>query len=307
MTTTQLTPLQRAFLALEETRAKLDSVQRREREPIAVIGIGCRTPGDGDTPENLWRVFRDGIDGIGPVPPDRWDADAVYDSDIDTPGKTITRQAGFIRHVDMFDPGVFGISPREAQGIDPQQRLFLEVAWEALEHAGIAPDRLLNSQTGVYLGICTNDFLHLQLETKDLGLLDAHFSTGIAHSVASGRLSYLLGLQGPCISIDTACSSGLVAVHYACQSLRTGECRMAIAAGINLMLAPDLSIAYSHSRMLAPDGRCKTFDAAADGFARGEGCGVVVLKRLSDAVADGDRIIAQFGERRLIRTGLAAG
>ena len=307
MTTTQLTPLQRAFLALEETRAKLDSVQRREREPIAVIGIGCRTPGDGDTPENLWRVFRDGIDGIGPVPPDRWDADAVYDSDIDTPGKTITRQAGFIRHVDMFDPGVFGISPREAQGIDPQQRLFLEVAWEALEHAGIAPDRLLNSQTGVYLGICTNDFLHLQLETKDLGLLDAHFSTGIAHSVASGRLSYLLGLQGPCISIDTACSSGLVAVHYACQSLRTGECRMAIAAGINLMLAPDLSIAYSHSRMLAPDGRCKTFDAAADGFARGEGCGVVVLKRLSDAVADGDRIIAQIRGTAVNQDGPSSG
>lgn len=307
MATTQLTPLQRAFLALEETRAKLDRFQRKEREPIAIVGIGCRTPGDGDTPDNLWRVFRDGVDGIGPVPPNRWDADAVYDSNVDTPGKTITRQAGFIKNVDMFDPGVFGISPREAQGIDPQQRLFLEVAWEAFENGGIAPDSLLNSQTGVFLGICTNDFLHLQLETKDLGLLDAHFSTGIAHSVASGRLSYILGLQGPCISIDTACSSGLVAVHYACQSLRTGECRMAVASGINLMLSPDLSIAYSHSRMLAPDGHCKTFDAAADGFARGEGCGVVILKRLSDALADGDRIIAQIRGTAINQDGPSSG
>ncbi len=292
MAATQLTPLQRAFLALEQTRAKLDSLQRRQREPIAIVGMGCRTPGDGDTPEALWRVFHDGIDAIGPVPPDRWDADAVYSGNLDVPGKTVTRHAGFIRQVDCFDAGLFGISPREAQAIDPQQRLFLEVAWEALENGGIAPDRLRNSRTGVYLGICTNDYVHVQLHARDPALLNAHFSTGIAHSVASGRLSYLLGLQGPSISIDTACSSGLVAVHYACQSLRTGECRMAIAGGVNLMLTADLSIAYSHSRMLAPDGRCKTFDAAADGFSRGEGCGVVILKRLSDALADGDRIIA---------------
>ena len=290
----ELSPLQRAFLALEEARAKLDSIQRKEREPIAVVGIGCRTPGDGDTPEKLWNVFRDGVDAIIPVPPGRWDADALYDSNVETPGKTITRQGGFIRQFDTFDPGVFGISPREAQSIDPQQRLLLEVAWEALEHAGIATDSLMNSRTGVYVGMCTNDFLQLQLETRDLALLDAHFSSGIAHSIAAGRLSYLLGLQGPSITIDTACSSGLVAVHYACQSLRTGECRMAIAGGVNMMLSPDLSIALSHARILSPDGRCKTFDATADGYGRGEGCGVVILKRLSDAVAEGDRILAQI-------------
>ena len=147
---TQLTPLQRAFLALEEARAKLDSIQRREREPIAVVGMGCRTPGDGDTPEKLWNVFRGGVDAITSVPPGRWDAEAVYDSNTEMPGKTVTRQGGFVRQFDTFDPGVFGISPREAQSIDPQQRLLLEVAWEALEHAGIATDRLMNSRTGVY-------------------------------------------------------------------------------------------------------------------------------------------------------------
>jgi acyl transferase domain-containing protein len=303
----ELSPLQRAFLALEEARAKLDSIQRKEREPIAVVGIGCRTPGDGDTPEKLWNVFRDGVDAIIPVPPGRWDADAVYDSNVETPGKTITRQGGFVRQFDTFDPGVFGISPREAQSIDPQQRLLLEVAWEALEHAGIATDSLMNSRTGVYVGMCTNDFLQLQLETRDLGLLDAHFSSGIAHSIAAGRLSYLLGLQGPSITIDTACSSGLVAVHYACQSLRTGECRMAIAGGVNMMLSPDLSIALSHARILSPDGRCKTFDAAADGYGRGEGCGVVILKRLSDAVAEGDRIIAQIRGTSVNQDGPSSG
>ena len=164
--------------------------------------------------------------------------------------------------------------------------------WEALENAGQAPDRLERSATGVYVGVSGSDYAYLQLETRDRGLLDAHFASGIAHSIASGRLSYLLGLQGPALTIDTACSSSLVAVHLACQALRAGDCRMALAGGVNLILSPDLYIALSHSRMLAPDGRCKTFDAAADGFARGEGCGVVVLKRLSHAQADGDRILA---------------
>ena len=173
---TELSPLQRAFLALEEARAKLDSIQRKEREPIAVVGIGCRTPGDGDTPEKLWNVFRDGVDAIIPVPPGRWDADAVYDSNVETPGKTITRQGGF--YSDNLIPStrvcsVFRHARRKAS--TPQQRLLLEVAWEALEHAGIATDRLMNSRTGVYLGMCTSDFLQLQLETRDLGLLDAHF------------------------------------------------------------------------------------------------------------------------------------
>ncbi len=288
----KLTPLQRAFLALEESRAQVATLKASAREPIAVIGLGCRTPGGGDDPESFWRLMRDGVDAIGPVPPERWDADALFDSDPDAPGKIVTRHGGFLRDVDHFDPEVFNIAPREAQGMDPQQRLLLEVAWEALEHAGQAPDRLERTSTGVYVGLCASDYAYLQLGTEDSALLDAHFTSGIAHSVLSGRLSYLLGLQGPALTIDTACSSSLVAIHLACQALRAGDCRMALAGGANLILSPQLFIALSHSRMLAPDGRCKTFDAAADGFARGEGCGVVVLKRLSDATADGDRILA---------------
>lgn len=288
----KLTPLQRAFLALEQSRAQVAELQTRGREPIAVIGVGCRAPGGGDGPEAFWRLMRDGVDATGPVPAERWDADALYDADPDAPGRIVTRNGGFLRDVDQFDPEFFNIAPREALGMDPQQRLMLEVAWEALEHAGQAPDRLERTPTGVYVGLCGNDYAQLQFKTGDTALLDSHFTSGMAHSIASGRLSYLLGLQGPAITIDTACSSSLVAIHLACQALRDRDCDMALAGGVNLILAPELFIALSHSRMLAPDGRCKTFDAAADGFARAEACGAVVLKRLSDAERDGDRILA---------------
>ena len=256
-----------------------------------MIGVGCRVPG-ADNPDAFWRLMRDGVDAISAIPPDRFDIDAFFDPDPETPGGIATRYGGFLRDVDQFDCGFFGIAPREAQGIDPQQRLLLEVSWEALEHAGQAPLRLERSKTGVYFGLCTNDYSYLQVLGGDPGLLNAHFGSGIAHSVATGRLSYLLGLQGPSLAVDTACSSSLVAVHLACQALRAGDCRMALAGGANLILGPQLFIALSHSRMLAPDGRCKTFSAAADGFSRGEGCGVVVLKRLADAKADGDRVLA---------------
>ena len=291
-TAPSLTPLQRAFLALEQTRAQLRTAQDAAREPIAIIGLGCRIPGDANDSESFWRVLRDGVDAIGPLPSDRWDVDALYHPDPDHSGTIATRAGGFLRSVDTFDPTFFGITRREAAGMDPQQRLFLETCWEALEHAGQAPDRLERSATGVYVGVCGSDYAYLQLDARDRTLLDAHFASGIAHSVASGRLSYLLGLQGPSLTIDTACSSSLVAVHLACQALRAGDCRMALAGGVNVILAPELYIALSQARMLSPDGRCKTFDAAADGFARGEGCGVVVLKRLRDAEADGDRILA---------------
>jgi acyl transferase domain-containing protein len=287
-----LSPLKRAFLALEDAQSRLAAMERAAREPIAVIGLGCRVPGGGNDATSFWNLMRDGVDAIGPVPAERWDADALYDPDPETPGRIATRSGGFIGAVDRFDAGFFGIAPREAQGMDPQQRLLLEVSWEALEHAGQAPDRLEGSRTGVYVGMCSSDYAYMQLMSEDRTLLDAHFTSGIAHSIVSGRLSYLLGLQGPSLTLDTACSSSLVAVHLACQALRTGDCRMALAGGVNLILSPDLYIALSHSRMLAPDGRCKTFDAAADGFARGEGCGMVVLKRLSDAQADGDRVLA---------------
>jgi len=290
--TTPLTPLQRAFLALQQAQAKVAALEGAAREPIAIIGLGCRVPGGGVDGDSFWRLMRDGVDATGPLPRDRWDVDALYDPDPEAPGRIATRGGGFLGPVDGFDPTFFGITRREAQGMDPQQRLLLEVAWEALENAGQAPDRLERSATGVYVGVCANDYAQMQLETGDRGLLDAHFASGIAHSIASGRLSYLLGLQGPSVTLDTACSSSLVALHLACQALRSRDCRMALAGGVNLILSPDLYIALSHSRMLSPDGRCRTFDAAADGFARGEGCGVVVLKRLADAQADGDRILA---------------
>ncbi len=292
MSQPDLSPLKRAFLALEQAQARVAALEQAHREPIAVIGMGCRVPGGGNDPQSFWRLMREGVDAIGRVPADRWDIDAYYDANPEVPGKIATREGGFIESVDQFDPAFFGIAPREADGMDPQQRLLLEVIWEALEHAGQAPDRLERSATGVYVGATSSDYTYLQLKSHDQALLDAHFTSGIAHSIFSGRISYLLGLQGPSVTIDTACSSSLVAVHLACQALRAGECRMALAGGVNLILAPDVFIALSHSRMLSPDGRCKTFDAAADGFARGEGCGVIVLKKLSDARADGDKILA---------------
>jgi acyl transferase domain-containing protein/NADPH:quinone reductase-like Zn-dependent oxidoreductase/NAD(P)-dependent dehydrogenase (short-subunit alcohol dehydrogenase family)/SAM-dependent methyltransferase len=303
----EMTPLKRAFIALEETRAQLRAVQRAAREPIAIIGMGCRTPGGGDTPESFWRILKDGVDAIGPLPADRWDVDTYYHPDPEHLGTIATRAGGFLRNTDGFDPTFFGITRREARGMDPQQRLLLEVCWEALEHAGQPPDGLERSPTGVYVGLCGADYAYMQLESRDRALIDAHFASGIAHSVASGRLSYILGLQGPSLTIDTACSSSLVAVHLACQALRSGDCRMALAGGVNLILSPDLYIALSHSRMLSPDGRCRTFDAAADGFARGEGCGVIVLKRLSDARTDGDRILALIPGSAVNQDGASSG
>jgi acyl transferase domain-containing protein/acyl carrier protein len=290
--TPTLSPLKRAFLALEAAQARVVALEQETREPIAIIGLGCRVPGRGNDAESFWALMRDGVDAISRVPADRWDIESTFDPNPEATGKIATREGGFIDGVDQFDPAFFGIAPREAQGMDPQQRVMLEVAWEALEHAGQAPSRLERSATGVYFGVCSSDYTYLQLKSGDPSLLDAHFTSGIAHSVFSGRLSYLLGLHGPSLTIDTACSSSLVAVHLAVQALRAKECRMALAGGVNLILAPDIFIALSHSRMLAPDGRCKTFDAAADGFARSEGCGIVVLKRLSDARADGDRVLA---------------
>ena len=305
--TAALTPLQRAFIALEDTRARLKAAEAAAREPIAIIGLGCRIPGQANDPASFWTLLRDGVDATGPVPADRWDVDAFYNPDAEHSGTIATRRGGFLGVVDGFDPAFFGIARREAQGMDPQQRLLLEVVWEALEHAGQAPDRLERSSTGVYIGCAGSDYAYMQLETRDRDLLDTHFASGIGHSVISGRISYLLGLQGPSLTIDTACSSSLVAVHQASQALRAGECRMALAGGVNLILSPDIFIALSRSRMLSPDGRCRTFDAGADGFARGEGCGVVVLKLLRDAEADGDRILAVIRGSAVNQDGASSG
>jgi acyl transferase domain-containing protein/NADPH:quinone reductase-like Zn-dependent oxidoreductase/acyl carrier protein len=292
MNTTELSPLKRALLAIEELQAKLDTVEKKRHEPIAIIGIGCRIPGGANNPEEFWRLLREGRSGVREIASDRWDANAYYDPDPDAPGKIATSFGAFLDHVDRFEPQFFEIAPREALTMDPQQRLLLEVSWEALENAGLSPVRLHHTRTGVYIGVCSNDYAQLLLEAGNPALVDMYYASGIAHSIVSGRLSYVLGLQGPSISVDTACSSSLVAVHLACQGLRNGECRLALAGGVNVILSPEIFSALSRARMLAADGKCKTFDAAADGFVRGEGCAVLVLKRLVDAVADGDRILA---------------
>lgn len=289
---TRRATLQQALVALQKTRSRLESLEKANMEPIAVVGMACRFPGGADTPEAFWQLLRDGVDAITEVPVDRWDVNALYDPDPGVPGKMSTRWGGFLSDVDKFDAEFFGISPREANHMDPQQRLVLEVSWHALENANLAPDKLVGSRSGVYMGLSTHDYSGLHMKQGDETTVDMYVSTGNAANVAAGRLSYLLGLQGPSMAIDTACSSSLVAVYLACQSLRVGDSDMALAGGVNLVLAPEVSMMLSKAHMMAPDGRCKTFDAGADGFVRGEGCGVVVLKRLSDAQAANDNILA---------------
>lgn len=284
-----LTGLSAVKLALmaKRVRAQTDAVRRAE--PIAVVGMGCRFPG-ANSPDEFWRILIDGVDAIREVPSDRWNADAFYDIDAATPGRANTKWGGFLDRIDGFDAGFFGVLPREAERMDPQHRFFLEVAVDALDDAGLARERLRGSRAGVFVASYHNDYTNLQY--SDLESVDARTLTGTLHSVLANRLSYLLDLRGPSLSLDTACSSGLVAVHLACQSLRNGESDLAIAGGVSLMVSPDLMVSLAKGGFMAPDGRCKTFDARADGFTRGEGCGVVVLKRLSDAIADGDRILS---------------
>jgi acyl transferase domain-containing protein/NADPH:quinone reductase-like Zn-dependent oxidoreductase/acyl carrier protein len=275
-------------LIAKQARAQAGAVLRAE--PIAVIGMGCRFPGGGDSPEGFWRVLTDGIDAIREVPADRWDAESYYDADISTPGRGNNKWGGFLDEIGGFDAGFFRILPREAERMDPQHRLFLEVAVEALDHAGLARERLRGSRAGVFVASYHNDYT--QMQYTDLESVDARTLTGTLHSVLANRLSYLLDLRGPSLSLDTACSSGLVSVHLACQSLRAGETDVALAGGVSLMISPDVMISLAKGGFMAPDGRCKTFDARADGFTRGEGCGVVVLKRLADAIADGDHVLS---------------
>ncbi|MEU4159274.1 type I polyketide synthase [Actinoplanes sp. NPDC026670] len=259
-------------------------------EPIAIIGVGCRFPGGADGPDQFWQLLTEGRDAVTEVPADRWNAEDFFDEDPTQPGKTTTRWGGFLRDVDRFDPAFFGISPREAARMDPQQRLLAEVAWEALEDAGIVPERLAGTATGVFVGIATNDYGHLQFQRHDQ--IDAHTGTGNALSIAANRLSYLFDLRGPSLAIDTACSSSLVAVQQACTSIAQGDCTLALAGGVNLILSPALAINFAKAGAMARDGRCKTFDARADGYVRAEGAGVVVLKPLSAALRDADTVYA---------------
>ena len=300
-------PVKRALRAIDDLTARLAAAERRTNEPIAVIGMGCRFPGRADTPAAYWRLLQQGADAIRPIPADRWDIADYYDADPDAAGKMYIRHGGFLEHIDQFDAPFFGISPREAMGMDPQHRLVLEVGWEALEYAGIAPAGLHGSRTGVFVGIGQNDYARRKLTGADPACIDTYDGTGNLLCFAPGRLAYILGLRGPNMAIDTACSSSLVAVHQACRSLRVGECDMALAGGVHLIIAPEITIFLSRAHVLSPDRCCKAFDAAADGFVRGEGCGMIVLKRLSDAQRDQDTILALIRGSAVNHDGASSG
>src|SRR5271163_477735 len=282
-----------ALRKIDDLTARLEIAEKADTEPIAVVGMACRFPGGVNTPAQYWQFLKDGASGVVRVPAERWDADAYYSEDHTRPGTICNREGGFLTswQPDEFDAEFFGISPREAAAMDPQQRLLLEVTWEALENAGITAPTIRGTQTSVFVGMTSFDYILTLARSLPPEEVDPHV-LGNAANFAAGRLSYFLGAHGPAMVIDTACSSSLVAVHLACQSLRRRESDQALAAGVNLMLTPDNSVATSRWGMLAPDGRCKTFDADADGYVRSEGCGVVVLKRLSDALRDGDSVLA---------------
>ena len=259
-------------------------------EPIAIIGLGCRLPGDIHGPDALWDFLAAGRSAVGTVPDGRWQA---FDDGTPQTGAALahtTQWGSFLNDIDAFDAEYFSITPREADRIDPQQRLLLEVAVEAFEHAGIPAETLQRSQTGVFVGSCVSEYGYLA--SRDLSKIDAWTGTGGALSIIANRLSYFLDLRGPSLTVDTACSSSLVAVHLACQSLRTGQSELAVAAGVNLILSPVVTRSFDAAEAMSPTGACHAFDAAADGFVRGEGCGVAVLKRLSDAIRDGDQVLA---------------
>lgn len=273
--------LKQSLAAIETLQARLDALQRDPREPIAIVGAACRYAGGANDPEALWRLARDGVNAIGTAPAGRGDT-------MDDP----TRRGGFLPELDQFDPRFFGISPREANAIDPQQRLLLETSYEALERAGLAVDALAGSRTGVYVGMTFTDYGELQVAGREDWEVDQYVANGGALAAAAGRISFAFGFEGPSIALDTACSSSLVAVHLAVQSLRAGEINLALAGGVSLMLRPKLTKLLAGLGLMAADDLCKPFDAAADGYVRAEGCGMVALKRLSDAQAAGDPILA---------------
>ncbi|HYH98567.1 polyketide synthase, partial [Hyalangium sp.] len=295
----------RTLLALKKLQARVDAMEREKHEPIAIVGAACRFPGGAKDLDSYWEMLRDGTDAISEISKDRFDIDRYFDPDPDAAGKIYSRSAGLLRDIDQFDARFFGISPREATQMDPQQRLLLEVSWEALEDAGLAADKLAGTPTGVYVGISSGEYG--LLTTRDPSSIDPYSGTGAGLAFSPGRISYILGLHGPSMALDTACSSSLVSVHLACQSLRLGECRVALAGGVMLLMSPVPFLMMSRLRALSPDGRCKTFDAAANGMVRGEGGGMVVLKRLSDAVAEGDRILAVIRGSAVNHDGAAGG
>src|SRR6266446_1460041 len=261
-------------------------------EPIAIVGIGCRLPGGVRSPDDLWNLLVGGVDAVVEVPEERWRLSAMYHPDSAKPGRMNTRWGGFLDQIDRFDAQFFGVSPREAEPIDPQQRLLLEAAYHAVEDAGLTLAALANTRASVYIGICSWDYSILQFMPEARASIDAYTNLGSSLCIAANRISYFFNLLGPSLAVDTACSSSLVATHLGCRSIWNGESELAFVGGVNLTLRPELTIGFSQASMLSPDGRCKSFDSRANGYVRGEGAGVVILKPLSRALADRDRIYA---------------